>query len=496
MQGGTHSGLFAVDLRSLALFRVGLALILLVNLAMRWPHVAMLLTDQGVMPRDLRHAIAVKMEVPCLPPSVFALTGSEAGVKCLFVLTGFFALALLVGYRTRVASIGCWILMVGLHSRNPLILDGGDSLLLLLVFWAMFVPLGAVASLDARAGRGPPPGVTSVTSMGTKGLLLQAAFLYIFAGIEKWGDEWEPGGRALCHMFRMDLFTRPPGRLLLPLHPWLHMLPPLVTWGELAGGFLLFFPIETAKVRLLLIAGFAALQASFLICVHVVLFPFVSILATIPFLPSIFWDRILGASKEEGSALGDANRIERGLAAAALTLVILVNISWIAYLPFKLPPALDQFIQTVALHQHWNMFSPSPPTMDGWPVLEATLDDGRVLDLFTGEAPTREKPAVVIDRFRTFRESMIFFKLILNDWTRPMGHEYLRFRVAEWEAQHPEGPRIRSARLVMMYEPTLLDCREGIPRPWLLGRVGEGKDGDDLQEPPGLQPESRQGNPR
>lgn len=488
-QTSSLAALFRIDLRSLALFRMGLALLILLDLGMRWPHIGLTLTDEGMMPRELRLAMVPHRDIPGAPPSIMTLTGTATGVKTLFVFDALFAVSLLVGYRTRLATLACYVFLLGLQSRNPVILDGGDVLLLVLVFWSLFVPLGAAFSVDAREGRGAPPGVTSITSVASAGLLLQVAYLYIFAGMEKWNPVWEYGGRALCHMFHLDLFMRPPGRMLTGLHPWLHVLPPFVTWGELLGGLLFLSPWRTDRVRLVMIGAFALLQLTFVICIQVTIFPLVSVLGTLLFLPASFW-RSLGVGKgetEEEPTLREPRRAVSILALIAALMMTIVNLSHIAWVPLELPMPVKVAMMKIGFYQHWKMFSPAPPTVDGWPILEATLDDGRVLDLYTGEPVREEKPAVVIDLFRTFRESMLCYSLLNRDWSTPVAPHYLKYMVEEWDQAHPSGPRIREARLILVHEPTLLDCREG-KRRRLVVAVHQG--------PPDFHSGSLQGNPR
>ncbi len=71
----------------------------------------------------------------------------------LFVVAAVAAVALLVGYRTWVASVVVWILLLSIQHRNPLVLGSGDDLLRMLLFWGMSLPLGAVWSVDRAVER-------------------------------------------------------------------------------------------------------------------------------------------------------------------------------------------------------------------------------------------------------------------------------------------------------------------------------------------------------
>src|SRR5262245_42318967 len=113
--------LFGLDLRSLAVFRIGLALLLLSDLVGRAADLVAHYSDDGVLPRS---AIATPRYV-----SLHLLDGSADFQAALFVLAGLFAAALLVGWWTRLATAGSWFLLMSLHARNPMVLQGGDTLL-------------------------------------------------------------------------------------------------------------------------------------------------------------------------------------------------------------------------------------------------------------------------------------------------------------------------------------------------------------------------------
>jgi hypothetical protein len=55
---------------------------------------------------------------------------------------------LILGHKTQLTTIICWILLVSVQNRNPLILTQGDTLLRLALFFSMGLPLGEYYSLD------------------------------------------------------------------------------------------------------------------------------------------------------------------------------------------------------------------------------------------------------------------------------------------------------------------------------------------------------------
>jgi hypothetical protein len=51
-----------------------------------------------------------------------------------------------------------FLMLVSVHGRNPTLMQGGDHLMRAMLFWSIFLPLGARWSFDA-AGREPGPNV-------------------------------------------------------------------------------------------------------------------------------------------------------------------------------------------------------------------------------------------------------------------------------------------------------------------------------------------------
>ena len=157
--------LFGIDFRSLAVFRIAVAILILIDLFQRSRFLQALYTDLGVLPRQL---------VGPRPPqfSIYLIDGSYGFQLLAFGLAGIFALMLLVGYRTRVSTIGSWLMLVSLHARQFLLHDGGDLILSMMLFWAIFLPLGACLAIDGRRDAAPRSSPT-LLSAATVAILIQ-----------------------------------------------------------------------------------------------------------------------------------------------------------------------------------------------------------------------------------------------------------------------------------------------------------------------------------
>jgi len=282
--------LFAIDLRSLALFRVSSALLLLADLAIRATDLNVMYTDDGMFPR----AEIWQRITSIWNWSFHFASGASWYQAILFGISGVLALALAAGYATRIATIGSWLMLVSIHHRVPAVLSGAEILLRMLLFWAMFLPLGAAWSVDSwrakRKGRVTPHSdAATVLTVGSAAILLQMGQMYLFSAIFKSNAQWFHG-EALAGILSHDFFALPPAAWLLRFPALLKDL----TWATLAlewaAPLLLFSPRWTGRFRLAAISALAAMHIGIGICLEVGLFSYVSLAGLSLFLPAAFWN--------------------------------------------------------------------------------------------------------------------------------------------------------------------------------------------------------------
>jgi predicted DCC family thiol-disulfide oxidoreductase YuxK len=210
-------------------------------------------------------------------------------VHCLFALNVVVAGFMILGARTRLATLLAFILLVSLHNRNPVLLQGGDNLLLLLLFWGMFVPLGARWSIDASMTTGARPS-NSYVGWGSAALILQVLSVYFFSAFLKNGAEWVSEGSAIYYALHNDQVAH----LLAPYwRDWHWLTRPLthyVWWLELIGPLVALLPVFNTWARGLAAVCFITLEVGFLFNLNVGLFPFISITSLLVLLPTGVWD--------------------------------------------------------------------------------------------------------------------------------------------------------------------------------------------------------------
>jgi len=458
--------LFGVDTRSLAAFRMGLALVVLFDLATRARDLRAHYTDEGALSRILLLAID-----PGAPPSLHLVSGALWFQALLFVIAAAFALALLIGYRTRLATAATWMLFASLESRNPLVLHSGDEVLRLLLFWSLFVPLGAVASLDRWRDPGPTEAPERVVSVATAVLLAQVAAVYLFAGLMKTGTDWWRDANAVENTLRLGSFARPFGQALLELPA---LLPPLTRASlalELAAPLLLFFPVATATVRLLAIPLFLVFQLGLGVSITLGGFPWMMSAAMLPFVPTAFWCWAVPSSQDElSTSAGDAvsrSLVPQATCAALAVLMLLSNLASVGMSP---PAWTLSVADTVGVGQRWDMFSPVPARYDGWLVFPGRLLDGSEVDVFHNRPVAWTRPAHVSATYLNTRWRKYLLNLTEESYAR-LRRAMLSSLCRQWNREHRGLRHVASVRGYFMLDHLLPGVRFGETSRVELGEV-------------------------
>ena len=428
--------LFGIDLRSLALLRIGVGALLLVDLAQRAVDLRAHYTDGGVVPRRALEAYG--------PDAVFTLhalaSGSALAVGALFGLAAVCGVALLLGWRTRLATLASWLLLASLQWRNPPLNHGGDVMLRMLLFWGMFLPLGARLSLDAR-GRDPTaPGLH--VSAASAALLLQVAFVYAFAVAQRTGPVWWEGD-ALFYALHYDLFAT---GFAAWLRQFESILPPLsmaVLWMEILGPVVAFSPVWTAPLRCLAVVAFWGLHLGIGLSLSLGLFPAVFVVAWLAFVPPLAWQRL---GRWPGGAGRVASRLPALLdvgVALLLALAFLCNGKHVfpGWIDRNLPAGWDAPARWLRIDQRWGLLAPDPPRYDGWYVIAGHLDDGREVDLLDPPKPlSRAKPERVSGQANIrWRRFLLDLALQRDD---PRWRDLGSYHCRAWNERRAGGARL------------------------------------------------------
>lgn len=282
------SGFFELDLRSVALLRICTAILIITDLLIRFGDLEAHYTDAGVVPRSLS---TLKLADGFW--SIYSLTDDPRAIAFLFLLNGLMAIALLVGWRSRWVAFGCWVLLVSLHYRNGMIQHGGDTTLRLLLFWGIFLPLGARYSIDSALNTGKQL-PNRLTCTATFSYTLQICFIYWFASLWKASSVWWVEQKGVYYALNVDTYATDFANWLLSFPTLLPILNLATLLIEICGPLLLFIPSKSHRspARLVAVVLFILLHLGFSLPLNLGIFPWVSAASWLAFIPSEFWDHL------------------------------------------------------------------------------------------------------------------------------------------------------------------------------------------------------------
>ncbi|MGB3542852.1 HTTM domain-containing protein [Rubrivirga sp.] len=452
---------WGVDPRALSAFRMGLGTLLLADLAGRSRHFVAHYTDGGALPR-----VALDELLGGVQPSLHALSGHPAWQATLFVAAAVAAIALLIGYRTRGATVVSAAMLFSLHHANPFVLTAGDRLLLLLLFWGCLLPLGSTASLDARRNRVLVPR-GHVFNVATAGVLIQLYAVYLVSVFHKTGPTWRSDFTALYYALNLEVYTTPFGE-------WVGSAPfVLLQAGTLAtlvleafGPLLALSPFRPGASRTVAALTFIGFHGGLIATMDLGLFPYVCIVGWLVVLPTAFWGwfgvqfgrwlALSGQSDGQRISLSSLGALSPVRSAFATVLILFsAVVGWQEVDPRgsdlvlgPTQPILARVAYQMGVYQNWTMFSPNPSRADVWYEVTATTTGGR-RGRVVGVGPRDSSGA----GYETVHWRKLLMKHYASDRFAPHREHYAAFVWADWNRQHPDDP-LRALEVILVREPT------------------------------------------
>jgi len=460
---------FTLDLRSLAACRILAGIIMLVDAVVRASEFRLFHTELGILPR----LALLEINPTESFPNLHLLSDLVEYKALMLVLHGLLGCFLCLGYRTRIVTVLCWYSQHCLMTSNYLVNNGGDAVLCCLLFWAMFVPWGTCASLDALAAPPDQTRPTSVFSAGTVCLIGQMLLIYWVSVVHKMEPTWL-SGKAVYYALQSDLYSRPTRVLLLPHREFLQALTYLTLVWEVFGTLLLIAPWP--RLRWCGLIPFSFMHLSFGYFLRLGIFAFSPQLNFVALIPGTFWARWpdFPRLRAWGESLNrrlktppPQNRslsLETSAALGALLFYSVLQGLGNKNLRHYSNPLIPSYLRWVGswtgLNQRWAVFVNLPGLLDGWVLVEGQLSDGSLVDLFQERDPFRwDKPVEVSEVHTHFRWPTPLVTIVsepaLPGW-------FLQSMVWNWNARHPQRKVIR-ARMYMMKEPTLAEYQDSPP---------------------------------
>ena len=251
-------------------------------------------------------------------------------------------------------------------------------------------------------------------------------------------DVWWYEASAVYYALSIDQIVTPFGLWLLGFPDLLALLSRASIALEFLGPCLVFVPFCTPWLRIFVVGAFFCFHIGLALCMSIGLFPYVSMVSWLVFVPSLVWER---GSLPSLHSLRPA-RFSQALAAFFLVYVLL-----------------------------WNMFSPYPPKADGWFVMPGTLQDGSQVELWTGRRGVSwEKPSNISALYPNDR----WWKFMENIYPGQREREaaldaYARYLCRDWNTRHSGQGQLETFQVFFVQETTLPDYQNIQPEKKLLG---------------------------
>jgi len=267
------------DKRTLALYRIGLGLVTLLDAGTWFGHLQAFFSHDGYVLGSY-----VQNTTPYSHFSVFFWNDSTSFVYSMYAILVVSCISLMIGYASRWASILITILYVSFTSRFPLVIYGGSEILQFLQFFAIFIPFAPFLDFK-RFYFWPKDLKDMIPAWGVRMIQLNIAAVYMFSSISKLRSETWFNGTELANTLSTRFSVYGP-RLLLT-YPYLNNILTIGTLAlEISAPFLL---LQKSTRRFSLCLMFS-LHLGILIFMNATYFSEIMFVALAAFLTKEDWE--------------------------------------------------------------------------------------------------------------------------------------------------------------------------------------------------------------
>ena len=186
------------------------------------PDLYVLFGEQGVMPNQPEWDYVW---------GLFGIASSDHALLIGWVVLLVSAVALTLGWHSRMAALAVFVLIHSFQVRNPFVFNSGDGLIRVVALVLVFSSCGAALSLDRRRASGSFWSAELRAPWAIRLLQVQLSLVYLSTVNAKLaGDSWREG-TAVSYALRYDdmLIVSPPHWLTSNA-----LLMNVATWGTLA----------------------------------------------------------------------------------------------------------------------------------------------------------------------------------------------------------------------------------------------------------------------
>jgi hypothetical protein len=394
------SSMFYLDKRSLALFRILLAL---ANLVCAYHHLAYgdaLIGENGVQPPDVGQRYPYHY-------SLFFINHSDPWTYSIFIVWVVSAVLFGLGIKPRIFSL--ILLIITISVENRFIVSGGTVGLRLGLLWSLFLPIADIKNPlsniapwfhkllknpSAKPHDHNQTDITKIVSIPSICFVLKMCMVYWVAFFQKDYNEWVSLNTPLYNSLWHGGLATELGVYLREFPTTTKLLTILTYMLEAIGPVLLLCPWKNGLLRFISCCLFAGMHIGIEATMGLEEFPYANFAIITAFLPTSFWDTINkinkrqqptslvnGNKKPPNSAIEYSFRIEH-----TIILILFLLVSWKNLANFKLCPPPNQIanitMSILKIQENWSMFKGGDKYYTFWPIVIATTQNGKSFDIW------------------------------------------------------------------------------------------------------------------
>lgn len=427
---------YALSFKSLALMRIALALVCLADLIIRAGDLTALYTANGIWPAHLIKNFGWYSGYW----SLHAFYDSYVWETFMFTTHIIFVVFLLIGYKTKLANIIVWLLYISLHNRNLFILQAGDDLLRLTLFWGLFLPWQYCYSIDSLKNKTKP----QQNVIANLAYLLLIFSVYFFTVSLKTSTEWRTEGSAIYYALSLDQIRLPYTGDWLYTQPFLmKILTYIVFIIEIFIPLFILLPSKKIPFRFYTFLLIIILHIGIGLTLFVGLFFIINMVTAIALIPDSVLNKIscfknsykinFALKKKQNIYI---NQFKKLIIVLLIFFNLLINLSAVQWFSYEVAKPLRGALNAIKISQYWGMFSPSVLKNDGWFVYDGRDSFGRQHDLrVDSDYVDFKKPKHVVSMYKTDRWRKLAENMQGNNtFLRPL---YCNYILNKWNAEHP-----------------------------------------------------------
>lgn len=259
---------------TLGLVRIAFGALMTVWTLMLYPNLDAMFGPKGVLPRS---------PAPDFTWSVFRSLPEDDALLVGWLILLLASIALTVGWRSRLAAVLVFVLVMSFERRNPFVMNAGDVLLRIEALFIALAPSGAALSLDRRRKAGSFWSAEKRRVWPLRLMQIQVSIIYLSTVVAKLdGVTWQEGTAVSYSLRQADL-------LFFPLPTWIThnlMLSNVLSWGTLVIELAIGLMVWNRRWRPWVLGAGVVLHLSIFVSMAIGLFSLAVFVLYLAFIPA------------------------------------------------------------------------------------------------------------------------------------------------------------------------------------------------------------------